>query len=618
MEANIVNLKTLFEPDISYRIPQFQRPYAWGENAQWKPLWDDVRSVARRLLNGKVDRKIRPHFMGAIVLQRQTSKTGEVTKKLVVDGQQRLTTLQLLIKATQQVFQSQDDTDRATRLEKLITNQKSYWGDDSDNEPKIRQSNLIDQAAFQVAIRSHYNNHQSQPWAISQAYTYLRILVEDWLNSKLEERTARADALEEALTTYLQIAVIDLDEDEEPHIVFETLNARGEPLKQSDLVKNTVMYEANVIDDAEKARTLWGMFEDKWWRGNTHEGRLDRIQIDRFLNYWVNMRTLKEVTTDRVASEFRDYIENGNKQGKQLSIETVAADIRKSGIIYKDLEESKIPEIYKDLKESRKQAIEIFLQRMKIMELGVVMPLLLWLCTSEVPKEQLSRSIEVLESYLVRRMLCGLSSNNLSRVFIGLMLRLEKQSNDKVTRADDIIIKNLSSQTISSQVWPNDHMLDDNLTTRPIRGTVARKKMILEAIEMSLRSDKSEPLGATDKLTVEHIMPQKWEEKHWPMPTNDLDNTEAEEAREKVIKNIKNIGNLTLTTSKLNASLSNGPWSEKRETLDKHSSLFLNKRLLENAPNHWNEEAIQERSAYLVEKIIQIWSSADKFTKPSA
>jgi hypothetical protein len=130
---------------------------------------------------------------------------------------------------------------------------------------------------------------------------------------------------------------------------------------------------------------------------------------------------------------------------------------------------------------------------------------------------------------------------------------------------------------------------------------------------MSLRSDKSEPLGATNKLTVEHIMPQKWE-KHWPIPTDDLDNTVAEEAREKAIKNI---GNLTLTTHKLNASLSNGPWSEKRETLDKHSSLFLNKRLLENAPNHWNEAAIQERSEYLAKIIIQIWPSADRFAKRS-
>ena len=592
MDANIVNLNTLFGPEVSYRIPQFQRPYAWEQELQWEPLWEDVRTVAERW---ESDETIRPHFMGAIVLQDQKSSTGVVAKKLVIDGQQRLTTLQLLIKAAQQVFQGQDDTVRADRLRKLTTNQESHWGEDSNNETKIRQSNTNDQQAFQEAIRDNYIENQYRFRPINRAYRYFEAEVRKWLDSETESRATRADALEATLTEHLQIAVIDLDQDEKPHIIFETLNARGMPLKQSDLIKNTVMYEADVTDDAQKARELWGMFDDEWWRKATHEGRLSRIHIDRFLNYWMVMRTLKDVTADRVASEFRNYI-----QDKLPSIEIVAADIRFAGKNYKELEEIKIPEI------------KTFLERMKVIELGVVTPLLLWLYTSKVLPEQLIRSIEALESYVVRRLLRGYQSQGLNKFFISLLEKLDSAGPD---HADSTIIRYLKSQTVANRIWPNDRILYTSLTNEPMPGTNARKKMILEAIEMSLRSDKSEPLGATDKLTVEHIMPQKWEEKNWPMPTNDLDNTEAEEARAKAIKNI---GNLTLTTGKLNASLSNGPWSEKRETLDKHSSLFLNKRLLENAPNHWNEEAIQERSAYLVEKIIQIWSSADKFTETSA
>ena len=98
MEANILNLKTLFGSEVSYRIPQFQRPYAWKKAEQWKPLWQDVLNVAETILS-RQDRKVPPHFMGAIVLQNQDSGTGEVVKRIVVDGQQRLTTLQLLIRA---------------------------------------------------------------------------------------------------------------------------------------------------------------------------------------------------------------------------------------------------------------------------------------------------------------------------------------------------------------------------------------------------------------------------------------------------------------------------------------------------------------------------------------
>jgi uncharacterized protein with ParB-like and HNH nuclease domain len=592
MKAKIVNLETLFGQQVSYRIPQFQRPYAWGQEYQWEPLWNDVRKVAGRCLDRKTDDgKIRPHFMGAIVLQPQTNNTGEVTKRIVVDGQQRLTTLQLLIKAAEQVFQSQDDTVRASRLRELITNPESYWGRDHKDATKIRQSNYNDQIAFQYAIRDDYIEDQRRS-AISEAYKYFKAEVNKWLNSEPENRTARADALEDTLTEHLQIAAIDLHKDEKPHIIFETLNARGEPLKQSDLIKNTVMYEANVIDDAQKARELWGMFDDEWWRRNTGESRLDRIHIDRFLNYWMVMQKLEDVSANKVAWEFQNDIEKRNNP-----IETVVADIRRAGGIYEDLEKRRIPEI------------ECFLKRMKVMELGVVTPLLLWLYTSKVSQEQRLRSVKALESYLVRQMLFGFKSQGLTNFFISLLKKLDDDSPD---HADDIIIDYLSSGAVYRRVWPSDRQLRDSLTTEPMQGTVTRRKMILEAIEMTLRSDKSESFGATDKLTVEHIMPQKWE-KNWPLPS-DKDETEATDERNKAVKSI---GNLTLTTAKLNATLSNNSWSKKRKTLGEHSTLFLNKTLLDGAPDVWDEASIKQRSCDLAERIMQIWPSAEKFTPTS-
>ncbi len=613
MEAKIVNLQTLFEQQVSYLIPQFQRPYAWKEEIQWKPLWDDIRSVAEHFLNKE---KIRPHFMGAIVLQLQQSNTGEVTKRLVIDGQQRLTTLQLLIRATEQVFQSQDDTVRATRLSKLTTNQDSHWGGDGKNETKIRQSNYYDQVAFHAAIRDSDSNHQSQDWAINEAYEYFKGAVDDWLKMEMENRIARADALEETLTKYLQIVVIDLDQDEKPHIIFETLNARGEPLKQSDLIKNTVMYEARVIDDAQKAKELWGMFGDRWWREEADE-KLKRPHIDRFLNHWMVIRTQREVAVDEVARRFRDYIERKNRVDEREPIEVVAEDIRKTGEIYKDLETIKIPEI------------ETFLKRMKVMKLGVVTPLLLWLYTSGVSEEQRLRSVKALESCLVRRMLCGIGSHGLLKIFIAILHSLKNPStlkvlgkvsmfkellkldDDGVLHPSDIIVKylRLLSQWPNNRMpWPNDRMLYDHLTTTPMRGAVARKRMVLEAVETYLRGDKAEPLGDTDKLTVEHIMPEKWQQ-NWPLPP-DKDETEATNDRDEVVKLV---GNFTLTTAKLNAKLSNNPWNEKRKTLDDHSSLFLNKTLLEGAPDVWDEAAIEKRSGDLAKIIMQIWPSADNF-----
>ena len=270
MDSNIVNLETLFGTETSYRIPQFQRPYAWTQERQWEPLWDDVRKVCERLLSADSDTDPLPHFMGAIVLQFRGQATGEVVKRLVVDGQQRLTTLQLLIKASLEALMEIDETDRANRLEKLIVNSEKHWGGESDNETKIRQSNLNDQKAFQDAIRGA-QDEQGPLRSIGDAHQYFKGQVATWLKALPAERAARAMSLEETLTKHLQLAAIDIDVNEKPHFIFEILNTRGQTLLQSDLIKNTVMYEADVVDDAQRATDLWGMFDsnEEWWREST-------------------------------------------------------------------------------------------------------------------------------------------------------------------------------------------------------------------------------------------------------------------------------------------------------------------------------------------------------------
>lgn len=596
MDAKILDVHTLFSGPVSYQIPQFQRPYAWSQDDQWMPLWEDVRNVAELYLKSDATERIKPHFMGAIVLQHRSSNTGEVTKRLVVDGQQRLTTLQLLIKATQQAFQQLDDMDRVKRLQDLTENPQSNWGNDPNNETKIRQSNLNDQRAFQEAIRITFLDDQGNYWPITKSYRFFKEKAESWLQDG-DEIAARADALEEALTKYLQFAVIDLDDDEKPHVIFETLNARGEPLTQSDLIKNTVMYEADVVDEVDDARRLWGMFEHEWWRQSTSEARVDRIQIDRFLNHWMIMRTRKEVPANRVAADFRFFLTDDNYHSALPDIEDVAKDIRDTGTIYKSMVE---------IKEPGHPVLETFLNRLKDMDLGVVMPLLLWLRTSSIPNERLERCVRILESYLVRRMLCGIGSAGLHRYFIALLDRLNQES---FMNYDAVICNYLNSSTADTLLWPDDRMLKERLTGGPMRGTVARRRMILEAIELDIRSDKAEQLSSTERLTIEHVMPQKWE-MNWPLPAV----TATQEHIDIRNDHVKYLGNLTLTTTKLNANLSNAPWSEKKNTLNKHSSLFLNRNMIANYfSKDWDEGTIQERTCQLTETIKEIWKPAEYF-----
>lgn len=591
MESRIVNLTTLFNDQVSYWIPQFQRPYAWRRANQWEPLWSDIREKCEDVVRIENGRKVLPHFLGAIVLQPLSSSTGVVSKSLVVDGQQRLTTLQLLMKAAQQAFYGINLPDAAERLRQLLQNSSNNWGGDSSNETKIRQSNENDQGVFQNVMRETYDP-EGYPRAIGVAFSYFKEAIKSWLDEIPEEREERAAALEETLSRHLQVAAIDLDDNEKPHVIFEVLNTRGEALKQSDLVKNTIMYEAGVVDDPVKAKQLWGMFDsNEWWREETKEGRLVRIQLDRFLNYYIVMTTLKDTTADRVSASFSNYVAE-----EKQNIFAIAEDLRKSGSVYEDIVRERTP------------GIEEALRRFGIIGVGVIVPPLMWLFSNDVPPAVRLRCVDALESFLIRRMLCGLPSHGLNNFFLELLNRLEAR---EYGEAENVVVGFLEGTRVENRLWPNDRLLIESLAQRPMQGTVARKKMVLEAIEKHMRSDLTEPLvvGTNTKLTLEHVMPQSWQ-RHWPLPQEHIGDAAAIEERGEAIKCI---GNLTLTTGKLNANLSNGPWPEKRQTLDKHSILLLNRNLLRHAGENWDELGIRVRSNHLARICAEIWPSPESF-----
>ncbi|MCY4580746.1 MAG: DUF262 domain-containing protein [Chloroflexi bacterium] len=593
MDAKILNLQSLFGDQVSYQIPQFQRPYAWKEEGQWFPLWEDIRNLAERHIAAGGQGKVKPHFMGAIVLQHRPSAIGEVSKWLVVDGQQRLTTLQLLIKAVQLVFQQSNDDARFERMRDLTENSESHLAADSDNQTKIRQSNTNDQRAFQDAIRVTFLDEQGDYWPITKAFRYFKRKAECWLSKAKtpEDRMRWSDALEEAFAKSLLIAVIDLDEEEEPHIIFETLNARGEVLRQSDLVKNTVMYEADVVDHADKARQLWGMFDlDQWWRKGTSESRLDRIELDRLLNHWMIATRRTSVAPDRTASDFRVYLDSV----ADSDIERVASRIRKSGLVYKDALSFNDPDSF----------VQGMLRRL-IGDMGIItiMPVILYLKDAQIPEKRYRRCIQILESYLVRRMLYGNITQGLMNLLISL---LEKMHQDRPTDYEETMAKFFHSQTSDSLVWPTDGMLFTRLTdSRLRRGTIQRRKMVLVEIERSLRSDLTESLGDVKNLTIEHIMPRQWDS-NWPLPYS-----ASPEDRERREDRVHFLGNMTLVTGKLNSTLSNASWQEKKETLGKHSLLRLNQGPL--SQTEWNEGTIERRGQDLASSIIDIWKPADYF-----
>ena len=593
MQSAIVNVNKLFINPAQYVIPPFQRGYAWGDEEQWEPLWQDIRNIAER--DDEVPNIASPktHFLGAIVLQKLRDGIGTVDQWLVVDGQQRLTTLQIVVAAAKSAFAGLNDNGAQSRMRNLLENPAEHRNDHESDAFKIRHTNPNDREDYQAVMSGNQPSESAakDKGGITAAYYHFINNVEKWMNDDPEQRASRKSALESALTTKLEIVAITIDADEQPHMVFETLNARGEPLQQADLIKNAVMYEAEVVNDERLAGELWGMFtQDRWWNSTSKEGRLTRTQIERFLNYWLNIRQTDEVTANRMATAFRQTLYTGQwaQMPRLERIKAVCEDIRSYAQAYKDMAHHNIAQIAP------------FTRKMSIMEMGTAIPLALHIWQSDAPIEEKLRCYQWLESYLVRRMLCGYASNALNNILLNVIHDTAAGDLEK------LLVQRLTSRTQHSRMWPNDDVVIGELTSAAMRGNAARKRMVLTAIEQHIRQPMGEQLSDTSDLTVEHIMPQTWEQS-WNLPEDAEDQQSAINHRKQAIQQI---GNLTLTTEKMNAHLSNGPWVKKREEIRKISTLTMNREIAEHET--WDEETIAKRSRRLAEIICQIWPYPEK------
>lgn len=601
MKADTLSLRQLFSRDVRYVVPRFQRSYVWNQEDQWEPLWDDVRNTAERYLElldelggdvvedgPKAAEQVERHFMGAVVLQQRPNAVAELETRDVIDGQQRLTTMQLLADAAQQVTEEDGFAQEAKRLRRIVIN-RDVEGDD---EFKLWPTQL-DRDAFRAAMRNGDEDLAFEGSAVAQAHAFFRLQVREWIAAadSPDERTRLVHGLETTLFSLLQLVVIDLSTTDDATVIFETLNARGTPLRESDLIKNYVLQEATVAGQSADALhdEHWARLEDDWWRKDVRQGRLYRPRLDTFLGHWLVMRTASEVQAQNLFDRFRKYVKDDDK-----AVAGVVADVVHVGTAYRMLES---PATDKDL--------ERFLYRWKVIDAGVATPVLLWLHSRPgITPEARVRAWTAIESFLVRRMVCRLTTKDYNRVFIDLVGRLK----DDPTLENDAIVTYLASQEADARQWPDDRQLQTAFTELPLYRllTLGRLRMVLEAIEESLRTSYTESVEVPKKLTIEHILPRAWTT-HWAPPAGD-DMHEATSQRSRLLHSI---GNLTLITGKLNTSQSNGPWEKKRVTLDQHSVLHLNKQLLtEYGSQDWDEAGIRARGIDLATRATRIWPSA--------
>jgi len=596
MDARPIDLTKLFEPTTQYHAPLFQRPYVWTRDKQWEPLWQDIRTVADRLTDESSTNDEEPHFLGAIVLELREAR--ELTTKSIIDGQQRITSLQLLIAAARVAALEAGEDNLAKRLDALLFFE-DWLVENPDDQFKMVPTNG-DRVAFRLATRYGVTDLQRVPPGDSgrtmEAYDFFRVSIEEWLTEVDDaSRGEKLRALVTALRQNLRVVVIDIGREENAQAIFETMNARGTPLLAGDLVKN-YLFQGTSESRAEFLYSkYWSDFDTQTWRREVGAGRVKRPRIDQLVGNWLILRGEEDLHWQELFLDFKKY-----RSTTDASPEDLLADLRKVASVFDLLDRFPLgsPE-------------GLFMYRLDILEANTLKPLAIRIFGEggiEDPDDRL-RALLAIESWLVRRMLCRLTTKNYNRVVRSL---LDRVSGGPFASSD--VAEFLGTLKGESQVWPDDAMVLSNLRTQPYYTAItrARLRMVLEAIEAKLRGRMNLPFADWNKLTIEHVLPQEWSH-NWPL-LHDRPELEARLDRDAAKHRL---GNLTLVAQALNSGLSNGPWvaddgvPQKREGLRQHNVYMLNKPLVELA--HWDEDQIQQRGEELAALALKIWPAADAF-----
>lgn len=590
MRADTYNLTRIFGQDARYVVPLFQRPYVWNREKNWEPLWEDVQRAAREVEEGVVGH---PHFLGAIVLASVEPEFGQITTWEVIDGQQRLATLQVFLASSRAAVEAVGDGRSARLLGRFIDNDADLVPDGyAHARYKVWPTNA-DQQHFSDAMTTAVGTSklvQARRWFEQEIIIWLREAPD------LEQRIA---ALVSTLRDKLRLVVIDLEKDDDAQVIFETLNGRGTPLEAADLVKNLLfrLAKGRGSDVSRLYTDRWRSFDLDAWRKQVSVGRQFRSRLDVFLTHWLSMRTRSEVTTSTLYAGMSDWIEKSKPKPEE-----VFDELSRYAAIYESFERN-APDSF----EGR------FFDRLNAHQTTTVIPLLLyiWGLGNKLNPEQRVRVLRALDSFLMRRAVCGGSTKDYNNIFREVLV---EAANADATGVDSVIVEKLASAGAESRVWPNDiefrrAIVHDRLYLTMVR---ARLRSLLEAIEHELRTGLTEQLAGNGGLTVEHVMPQVWKT-YWPLVDDRL-----ADARDDAVQTL---GNLTLVTQRLNPTMSNSEWREKRAYLATHSLLRLTTASILQAPpgqpndgewaETWDESRILKRAEFLGDMALNIWPSPD-------
>lgn len=655
----------LFSKPARYMVPIFQRGYVWTLQDQIKPLWRDILYQVEKTKQAMTagTESERKHFLGAIVVKTDPSTSARhVPRSEVIDGQQRLTTLQVVLIALRDSIASLNDVQLTQKLEGLTINEKvadpeeayKVWPTSAFQHEfaGIATARTADEVRGKFPAQRIGRSHSYTRPLLVQAYLFFSQVIAAYLRGEdysepvesgdvdvlddlillLQQKSApatptglpidlsRAELLIDVLTNHLQVIELRLESQDDAQIIFETLNARGAPLKAGDLVRNFVFLQAarRHLPPEPLYQAHWKQFDEaidpaavrtkkypeyRFWRMEERQGRLTSVRLDLLLFHYLVLRRQSEFKFTHLYQVFRDWWEKAPERDVTDELKQLAG----AAANFREL-----------IERNRHTRFGLFAHRLRVLDTTTVFPLVLLLKEREAEMEPQSfdAALTDLESYLIRRAICRLTPKAYNRVFLSIL-----QSAGRAAPRDTgtVMRRELLSLSGDTQNWPTDADVEPKWLYEDAYLVLraGRTQMILEGIELGLDTSRQEirPVFGEGRVgSVEHLWPQNGDLEYWPVGMHDarpaVEPLEAAQLRQA----IQSFGNLTLLTQPLNSSIGNGPWHRppecqikgKRDEIVRSSTLRLN-QYLRDVGDTWNASTIEARAKVLFTQFKRVW-----------
>ncbi|WRD41050.1 DUF262 and DUF1524 domain-containing protein [Helicobacter pylori] len=562
MKADATTLLGFFEENQNnqFVIPIYQRLYSWKKE-QCEQLWDDIIKI------GGND-KMNGHFIGSIlyVLDDITHSNNPL---LIIDGQQRLTTITLLFIALRNHLSDEDEFLEKFSREKI----ESYLiNSDKDGDKKFR---LILSESDRDTLLSLIDKNKRKPSELSLKIMENFKLFEKWIRKNTDKLETIFKGLDKLMIVWIALE----KEKDDPQLIFESMNSKGIELTQADLIRNYIIMETEIEKQEGFYNQYWRAMEENFKQSEKQSKREDLFS--KFVRHYLTIKTKEAPNINKVYGALKDY-----RQKEGIGIEALLQDLQKYCGYFCQIAFKK--EADKDLNKALSFLVDL--------EMDVIYPLLLELYSDYkdgvLSKQDFIPIIALTESYLCRRAVCGLGSKGLNKIFPSFIKKINK---DQYLESIEVHFLSLEKTTGK---FPKDSEFKDSFITKELYGrNKTKKKKTKYFLERLENFDTKEPVN-TQECTTEHIMPQtlnlEWE--------RDLgENFQAIHE-----KYLNTIGNLTLTG--YNEKYSNNSFQEKRDMEKgfKQSPLKLNQSLKDL--ESFGEKEIEKRANDLADWALKIWT----------